>query len=80
MGYGDFVTTPKSRDGGIDGIINQDQLGVEKIYIQAKLYKQGNKVRELEIRNFIGAMDIQPVPIFIFNEICIIIYIICSTI
>lgn len=57
MGYGDFVTTPKSRDGGIDGIINQDQLGVEKIYIQAKLYKQGNKVRELEVRNFIGAMD-----------------------
>lgn len=57
MGYGDFITTPKSRDGGIDGIINQDQLGIGKIYIQAKLYKQGNKVRELEIRNFIGAID-----------------------
>jgi restriction system protein len=56
MGYGDFVETPKSGDGGIDGIINQDQLGVERIYIQAKRYGEGNKVREIHIRNFIGAM------------------------
>ncbi len=56
MGYGDFIETPKSGDGGIDGIINQDQLGVEKIYIQAKRYNE-NKVREKEIRNFIGAMS-----------------------
>lgn len=55
MGYGDFIETSKSRDGGIDGVINQDQLGVEKIYIQAKRYAE-NKVREKEIRNFIGAM------------------------
>lgn len=57
MGYGDFIETPKSGDGGIDGIINQDQLGIERIYIQAKRYKEGNKVREPEIRNFIGAMS-----------------------
>lgn len=57
MGYGDFEETSKSRDGGIDGIINQDQLGIEKIYIQAKRYADGNKVREPEIRNFIGAMS-----------------------
>lgn len=57
MGYGDFLETPKSGDGGIDGIINQDQLGVEKIYIQAKRYGEGNKVRETHIRNFIGAMS-----------------------
>lgn len=57
MGYGDFEETTKSRDGGIDGIINQDQLGIEKIYIQAKRYADGNKVREPEIRNFIGAMS-----------------------
>ncbi len=43
-------------DGGIDGIINEDQLGLEKIYIQAKRYSE-NKVRETEIRNFIGAMS-----------------------
>ena len=56
MGYGDFVETSKSGDGGIDGIINEDQLGLEKIYIQAKRYNE-NKVREKEIRNFIGAMS-----------------------
>lgn len=57
MGYGDFIETPKTGDGGIDGIINQDQLGLEKIYMQAKRYQDGNKVRELDIRNFIGAMS-----------------------
>jgi len=56
MGYGDFIETSKSRDGGIDGIINEDQLGLEKIYIQAKRYAE-NKVRETDIRNFIGAMS-----------------------
>jgi len=56
MGYGDFIETKKSNDGGIDGIINQDQLGLEKIYIQAKRYTD-NKVREKDIRNFIGAMS-----------------------
>jgi restriction system protein len=56
MGYGDFVETPKSGDGGIDGIINEDKLGLDKIYIQAKRYGE-NKVREKDIRNFIGAMS-----------------------
>lgn len=56
MGYGDFVETTKSGDGGIDGIINEDKLGLEKIYTQAKRYNE-NKVREKDIRNFIGAMS-----------------------
>lgn len=56
MGYGDFVETSKSGDGGIDGIINEDKLGLDKIYIQAKRFN-ANKVRELDIRNFIGAMS-----------------------
>ncbi|HBN04792.1 MAG TPA: restriction endonuclease, partial [Bacteroidales bacterium] len=56
MGYGDFVETSKSGDGGIDGIINEDKLGLEKIYTQAKRYNE-NKVRENDIRNFIGAMS-----------------------
>ncbi len=56
MGYGDFVETPKSRDGGIDGIINEDKLGLGKIYMQAKRYDE-TKVREPDIRNFIGAMS-----------------------
>jgi len=57
MGYGDFEETAKSGDGGIDGIISQDSLGIDKIYIQSKRYAVGNKVREPQIRNFIGAMS-----------------------
>ncbi len=56
MGYGDFIETKKSGDGGIDGIINQDKLGLEKIYMQAKRFRD-NKVHETDIRNFIGAMS-----------------------
>lgn len=56
MGYGDFIETSKSGDGGIDGIINEDKLGLDKIYIQAKRYGE-SKVREKDIRNFIGAMS-----------------------
>jgi len=56
MGYGDFIETSKSSDGGIDGIINEDKLGLDKIYIQAKRFTE-NKVREKDIRNFIGAMS-----------------------
>lgn len=56
MGYGDFIETSKSGDGGIDGIINEDKLGLDKIYIQAKRYAD-NKVHEKDIRNFIGAMS-----------------------
>lgn len=56
MGYGEFVETSKSGDGGIDGIINEDKLGLDKIYIQAKRFNE-NKVREKDIRNFIGAMS-----------------------
>lgn len=56
MGYGEFIETSKSNDGGIDGIINEDKLGLDKIYIQAKRFNE-NKVREKDIRNFIGAMS-----------------------
>lgn len=56
MGYGEFIETSKSGDGGVDGIIDEDKLGLEKIYIQAKRYTD-KKVRETDIRNFIGAMS-----------------------
>lgn len=57
MGYGDITLTSKSRDGGIDGVINQDQLGLDKIYMQAKHFSEDNLVREKHIRDFIGAMS-----------------------
>lgn len=56
MGYGEFIETSKSNDGGIDGIINEDKLGLDKIYIQAKRFNEG-KVREKDIRNLLGAMS-----------------------
>ncbi len=45
-------------DEGIDGIINEDKLGLEKIYIQAKRYSE-TKVSPADIRDFIGAMAIK---------------------
>lgn len=56
MGYGNFSGMPKSGDGGVDGIINEDKLGLDKIYVQVKRYTE-SKIREPEIREFIGAMS-----------------------
>lgn len=56
MWYGDTIETSKSGDGWIDGIINEDELGLWKIYIQCKRFTS-NDIREPEIRNFIGAMS-----------------------
>ena len=44
-------------DDGIDGVINQDVLGVDKIYIQAKRYADNHSVTAGDLRNFIGALD-----------------------
>ena len=55
MGYGEGERQGGSGDGGIDGIINQDPLGLEKVYIQAKRWQ--NQVPEPEIRNFSGSLD-----------------------
>ena len=55
MNYGVGKKTPISHDGGIDGIINEDELGLEKIYLQAKRYSD-NKVNEKEMQNFAGAL------------------------
>lgn len=56
MNYGIGEMTKRSHDGGIDGIINEDELGLQKIYLQAKRYSE-NKVNEKEIQNFVGALD-----------------------
>lgn len=54
MGYGTGQQVGRSGDGGIDGVIDQDPLGLEKIYIQAKRWQ--NTVGEPEIRNFSGSL------------------------
>ena len=60
MNYGVGSMTPTSHDGGIDGIIDEDELGLEKIYLQAKRYSE-NKVNEKEMQNFAGALSCSPV-------------------
>ena len=64
MGYSnntntDWEHTGKTGDDGIDGIINQDVLGVDKIYVQAKRYANNNHVTAGDLRNFIGALDMK---------------------
>ena len=56
MGYGEGKAVGKSGDGGIDGILNQDTLGLEQVYVQAKRYESA-QVPEPEIRNFSGSLD-----------------------
>ena len=58
MGYGDGRPVGRSGDRGIDGIINQDPLGLEKVYVQAKQWDTG-QVGEPEIRNFSGSLVAQ---------------------
>jgi restriction system protein len=47
-----------SGDGGMDGVIHQDPLGLERVYIQAKRYKDGNNVGANDVRGFVGALNI----------------------
>ena len=58
MGYGgsreDAEAVGRSGDGGIDGIINQDRLGLDVVYVQAKRWK--NNVGVPEIAGFAGAL------------------------
>tara|TARA_R110000772_G_scaffold268578_1_gene396575 strand:+ start:5931 stop:6848 length:918 start_codon:yes stop_codon:yes gene_type:complete len=49
----------KTGDNGIDGVIDQDPLGVDQIYIQAKRYAQGNNVSAGDIRDFFGALNLK---------------------
>jgi len=62
MGYGNGITeagmvTQQSNDGGIDGIIKEDQLGFSNIYIQAKQWAVDQTVGKPEIQKFVGALQ-----------------------
>ena len=59
MGYGgsreDAEAVGRSHDGGIDGIIKEDRLGLDVIYVQAKRWE--NNVGEPPVRDFVGALQ-----------------------
>lgn len=61
MGYGGIggrgVTTDLTHDGGIDGVIDQDVLGLSKVYVQAKRYSPNNSVQRPEVQGFVGALS-----------------------
>lgn len=64
MGYGGNIkdagkATKKSGDDGIDGVINEDKLGLGKIYLQAKRYAKDHQVGSPEIQAFTGALNLQ---------------------
>ncbi|MDG7000119.1 MAG: restriction endonuclease, partial [Nitrososphaerota archaeon] len=61
MGYGGAdaraTRTQLSNDGGIDGIIDQDVLGLSRVYIQAKRYSLDSSVGRPDIQSFVGALQ-----------------------
>ena len=61
MGYGGGDAargrvTGGTGDGGIDGTIKEDKLGLDEVYVQAKKYAGGSTVGAGELRNFVGAL------------------------
>ena len=63
MGYGGSRADKAGRilgrsgDDGVDGVIDQDALGLDRVYIQAKRYAAGNNVGPGAIRDFFGSLD-----------------------
>jgi restriction system protein len=61
MGYGGTggkgSVTQLTHDGGIDGVIDQDVLGLGRVYIQAKRYANDNAVQRPDVQGFVGALS-----------------------
>jgi restriction system protein len=60
MGYGDSSSDLEHLGGpgdeGVDGVINQDALGLQRVYVQAKRYKSENSIGRPDIQKFVGAL------------------------
>jgi restriction system protein len=62
MGYGGTAKEAgraigRSGDDGVDGVIDQDTLGLDRVYVQAKRYQRDNSVGPAAIRDFFGSLD-----------------------
>lgn len=62
MGFGGSVANAgralgRSGDDGVDGVVDQDALGLDRVYIQAKRYAVGNNIGSGAIRDFFGSLD-----------------------
>lgn len=61
MGYGGSRAEAAEQlggtgDGGVDGVIREDQLGLDRVYLQAKRYQPGNSVGSETVQAFMGAL------------------------
>ncbi len=61
MGYGGSrpdaaAQLGRSGDGGVDGNINEDRLGLDRVYVQAKRYSEGNVVGRPAVQSFVGSL------------------------
>jgi restriction system protein len=61
MGYGGSrpdaaAQLGRSGDGGVDGVINEDRLGLDRIYLQAKRYSEGNVIGRPQVQSFVGSL------------------------
>lgn len=61
MGYGGSHKNAaeqlgRSGDGGVDGVINEDRLGLDRVYVQAKRYARGSSVGRPEVQGFVGSL------------------------
>ena len=62
MGYGGSADDAGralggSGDDGVDGVVDQDPLGLDRVYVQAKRYAEGNNIGPGAIRDFFGSLD-----------------------
>ncbi len=61
MGYGGSLRNAAAQlgragDGGVDGVINEDRLGLDRVYVQAKRYAQSNSVGRPDVQTFVGSL------------------------
>jgi restriction system protein len=61
MGYGGSHKSAatqlgRSGDGGVDGVINEDRLGLDRVYVQAKRYAAGHAVGRPDVQSFVGSL------------------------
>lgn len=73
MGYGAsgrIESTAMSGDAGIDGVISQDPLGLDRIYVQAKRYARDRTVGRPQMQEFVGALHGQQADRGVFMATC----------
>lgn len=61
MGYGGShknaaAQLGRSGDGGVDGVVNEDRLGLDRVYVQAKRYAPSNSIGRPDVQAFVGSL------------------------